>query len=333
MNNEGLSCFFPTTVVLIEDDSYFIDVLSRKLIDIQNITLKAFLSPIEGLNYVNEVCSINRLDCSDLIKSGEENTSDCVSILVNINRLHREIYSMDRFSRISVVVSDYSFPEMNGSELCSKVSDPNIQKILLTGVADEKIAIAAFNKGYINHFIKKESSRLDMEITESINESIRRYFQAHTDNVCKYLSVYDRIRFRDPVFINFFLDVFSSGSSVEYYMLDSLGGYLFLTAKGEASLLCVMTEHETDRIISIGEESGELSSEILTKLKAKEYMLVSHDRYGKLPPISEWEKYLRPARMFRGYQTYYFSLAGADVLDLDFKNIKSFEQFRNFLPL
>jgi hypothetical protein len=57
-------------------------------------------------------------------------------------------------------------------------------------------------------------------------------------------------------------------------------------------------------------------------------MLVSHNCSGQLPPLNEWENYLKPARKLDGYQTYYFSFAGAEALDLEFDKIKTFDQFQ-----
>jgi CheY-like chemotaxis protein len=311
----------------VDDSISFLDSLTEA-ISVPNVTLVKFTSPSEALSYINEVSGINRLDYSDLTRGGEEGTSDWKSILLNINCLHREIYDMDRFSRISTVVVDYSMPGMKGVELCSNIDDKNIQKVLLTGVADEKIAIDAFNGGYINRFVKKGVDDFELEVAENIDKSIYQYFKAYTDDISKHLSVYDKTHLKDPIFANFFFNTCLSRTYVEYYMLDTFGGYLFLNSKGQPSLLSVLTEYEMSRIVDIGIESGEISNDVLEGLKSREYMLVSHDRSGQLPPISEWGNYLKPARRLEGYQTYYFSFAGAESLDLDFDDIKSFDQFQ-----
>jgi CheY-like chemotaxis protein len=329
--NNLLSCFFPTTVVLVDDRSVFLDSLFDNLTEIipaSSVTFKKFTNPAKALNYINEICEVNRLDCSDLTKSGEDETSEWKSIMLNINCLHREIYSFDRFSLISAVVVDYSMPGMTGTDFCSNIKDKNIQKILLTGVADEKIAIGAFNNGHISRFVKK-GVNLEIEVADNINKSIYQYFKVHTDDVSKHLSIYDKTHLKDPVFANFFFNTCLSRTYVEYYMLDTFGGYLFLNAKGQPSLLSVLTENEMNRIVDIGLESGEVSPDIIRGLQSREYMLVSHNRSGQLPPLSEWENYLKPARRLNGYQTYYFSFAGAEALDIDFDNIKAFDKFKS----
>jgi hypothetical protein len=111
-------------------------------------------------------------------------------------------------------------------------------------------------------------------------------------------------------------------------MLDIFGGYVFLNSRREASFLSVLSETEMSNIVEMGRESEEISTNVLTALECREYMLVSHNCSGQLPPIGEWEHYLKPAHRLEGYQTYYFSFAGPELLDLDFGSIKSFDQFR-----
>lgn len=323
-----LSCFFPTTIVCVDDNAPFLNNLFKEISSL-DITIKRFLNPDEALRYINESSAANRLDCSVLVKEDEEGSaSDWKSTLLNVNLLHQEIYNIERFSKISAVISDYSMPEMMGIELCSSIEDKNIQKILLTANADEKIAINAFNAGQISRFVKKDVDFIE-GVKDSLKKCMHKYFEIYTDDISKYLSAGGEKTFlADPVFAKFFYSNCLGKEFVEYYMLDSFGGYMFLDSRGQPSFLSVLTESELNRIISVGEESGEASEDVLNKLKSREYMLVSHNRFGQLPPMSDWERHLKPARELRGYQTYYFSFADPSFLDIDADKIVSFEQFK-----
>ncbi|MDR2724333.1 MAG: hypothetical protein LBB25_04000 [Holosporaceae bacterium] len=324
-----LSCFFPTTVVLIDDNVGFLNSLEESMMSlIPGITIIKFSNQLEALKYVNESAAWNRLNYADLTKGSEESTSDWKCIALNINYLHQEIYNGDRFSIISTVVVDHAMPGTNGVEICASISDSNIQKILLTGNAEDKVAIDAFNNGEINRYIRKGRNTFVEGIKEGIIKSIYQFFKNHANDIFKHLSVYDKTHLQDPVFSNFFSGICSKKDYIEYYMLDVFGGYLFLSSSGEPSLLSVLTEYEMSRIIEIGKESGEISTEALKGLESREYMLVSHNCSGQLPPINEWEYYIRPASKLEGYQIYYFTFAGAESLDLDFDSIKSFDKFR-----
>ena len=326
--NNVLSCFFPTTVVLVDDNENFLDSV-KDILCHQNISLKSFSNAVEALNFINESSENNSLTFSDLTITGEEIVSDWKSVLININKLHNEIYSEDRFSKISTIIVDYSMPGLDGIELCSKIKNPNIQKVLLTGVADEKIAIDSFNNGYINRFIKKSSHILTEELKSSLEKSIYQYFSIYTADLTKYIPSQEKNHLRDPIFSNFFFNTCLSKDYVEYYMLDNFGSYLFLTETGDPNLLSVLTESEMARLLEIGIDSGEISQSVLSGMQSREYMPVFHSRTGLLPPINEWDHYLRPARRLDGYQTYYFSFADSGMLDIDAERIKSFHQFRS----
>lgn len=323
-----LSCFFPTTIVIVDDSSSFVDSLKESLFKQTNVIFKTFTNPLKALDYINDISKYNKLDYSNLIRDGEESTSDWKSILLNVNGLHREIYSFDRFSKISTVISDYMMPEINGVDFCSNILDKNIQRILLTGVAEEKKVIEAFNNGYIQQFIRKGSTDFESDILESIDKSIYQYFRVYTDYIAKHVSIDEITHLNDPIFSSFFSKIFSLDDFVEYYMLDVFGSYLLLKANGQAKVLSVLTENELSRIIDTGIESGEIDDDVLQKLQSRKYMVVSHSRIGLLPPVSEWKKYLCPVEHIEGYQTYYFTLSDSIVPDLDSNEIKSFDLFK-----
>lgn len=323
-----LSCFFPTTVVLIDDSKSFLDTLVETFC-FNNTIFKKFSNPIDAIEFINSTANTNKLDVSDIISIGEESTSDWQSLMVSVNRLHREIYNPERFSRISTVIADYAMPAMNGVDLCSHIKDKSIQKILLTGVADERIAINAFNEGCINQFIKKGANNFEDDVQACINRCVCQYFNLYTEDLSKHLSANDRAHLKDPIFANFFFNTCLNKTFVEYYMLDNFGSYMFLNQKGQASLLSVLTEYEIQRIIDVGVESGEISQDVEEGLKSREYMLVYHNRAGILPPINKWGNYLKPARRLEGYQTYYFAFADSSVLDIDIDKIYSFERFQS----
>lgn len=319
------SCFFPTTVVFVDDERGMLDSMP----DIYNVNAVKFTDPNEALAYINDNSKLNQLDFSSFTANGEENTSDKRSIIFDICGLSREIYNPDRFVRISAVVADYEMKStINGIEMCAGIHNKNIQKILLTGYADESMAIAAFNENLINRFLKKGYEGLYEDLTKGINRAIYKYFNSYTEDLIKILNFSHKCHLKDPVFANFFHDICDTKNYVEYYMLDVFGSYLFLGERGEASMLSVFTENEIDKLVKFGEESCEIAPHVLNSIRSREYMLVYHDRNGMLPPIESWEKYLQPARRLDGYQTYFYSFSDSSDLDLDFDRIASFNNFR-----
>src|SRR4051812_28713831 len=77
------------------------------------------------------------------------------NVAFDIAHIHRIGFEPQRFMTPSVVVVDYSMPQMNGVDFCQALSGLSCKKILFTGAADEKIAVDAFNRGLIHRYIRK----------------------------------------------------------------------------------------------------------------------------------------------------------------------------------
>jgi putative two-component system response regulator len=86
-----------------------------------------------------------------------------------------EALSIIKEHEISVVVSDYIMPEINGLELFSKLKSiaPDIKRILITGHGDLNTAISAINECDIFRFIPKPWK--DKLLIESVSDAINEY--------------------------------------------------------------------------------------------------------------------------------------------------------------
>jgi len=62
----------------------------------------------------------------------------------------------ERYALAGICVVDYSMPAMSGLEFLERLPDWPGARILLTGRADEHIAVRAFNAGLIEQFIPKQ---------------------------------------------------------------------------------------------------------------------------------------------------------------------------------
>ncbi len=321
-----LGCFFPSTVVGVDDDVNFLRSLEEILKDC-SVTFKGFSDPLVALEYVNEGCN-KELDFSKLIRTTPYHDYD-TPVVFDFSRLYSEVFNPDRFSIISAILLDYSMPGLDGINFSRKVNNPSIRKTFLTGVGDDKVAISSFNNGYIHRFLKKNSVNLPEEVKKAVRHSINGYFSDYTRNLISFLPRNKKIALKDPVFANFFHNECLDRSYVEYYLLNTSGSYLFLTAEGHISLLSVLTESNIESLIDFGINSGEISDEVLNSLQSRNYILSWHDTTNEILSVSRWGEYLRPARRLDGYQTYYFSFEENPKLDIDFSQVRSFMRYRS----
>ncbi len=76
---------------------------------------------------------------------------------------------------ISLVISDQRMPEMEGTELLSKINEikPICKKILLTGYADINAAIDAINVGSVDRYFSKPWD--DEELVKAVNDLLAMY--------------------------------------------------------------------------------------------------------------------------------------------------------------
>ena len=82
---------------------------------------------------------------------------------------------VDQHGPFAVVVCDMQMPEMNGVDLLAEVHrrSPETVRVMLTGNADQKTAIAAVNEGRIFRFLTKPCER--NTLVKTLNAAIEQY--------------------------------------------------------------------------------------------------------------------------------------------------------------
>jgi DNA-binding NarL/FixJ family response regulator len=246
MKERLLTNYFPTTVVVVDDDAKYLVGITSEL-DVSQAVYKTYASPMKALKALKQYqpnCFANRflpdpiaekvkakefsfkvknryvmltqreVECLKKLslgysakeiakllalsyrtvedylhnakdKLGCSKRSEIIAIMLNqthglsekIKTLHREIYNSQRFHEISVLVVDFDMPGMTGLELCEELADKPFKKLLLTGKADEKTVIQAFNEGKIQKYIHKDSQNFAEEMNRAVRELQRNYFE------------------------------------------------------------------------------------------------------------------------------------------------------------
>ena len=79
-----------------------------------------------------------------------------------------------RYGLSQSCVVDYAMPAMTGIEFLKKLPVFPASRVLLTGKADEQIAIAAFNEGLISKFVPKQHPDIGRHLTAILSEQHQR---------------------------------------------------------------------------------------------------------------------------------------------------------------
>jgi CheY-like chemotaxis protein len=214
-----------------------------------------------------------------------------------------------RFLTPSVLVVDYSMPGMNGIEFCEAVRDLPCRKILLTGVADERIAIDAFNRGLIDRYVRKSDvhalDRLEAELTQ-LQEA---YFLAQSEALRMLLSLHDYSFVNDPAICALVRELGARHKIVEHYLFKTPPGFLMYDRDARPWLLAVETEQSMNAQFEIALDGGAPPS-LLEALEQRRVVPNFSDGDGMYSPVrhKEWHRYTTPAQTCHGRELYYWAM-------------------------
>jgi CheY-like chemotaxis protein len=214
-----------------------------------------------------------------------------------------------RFLTPSVLVVDYSMPGMDGIQFCEAVRDLPCRKILLTGVADERVAIEAFNRGLIDRYVRKSDAhaldRLEAELTQ-LQEG---YFLAQSEALRMLLSLHDYSFANDPAICGLVRELGARHKIVEHYLYKTPPGFLMYDREARPWLLAVETEQSMNAQYEIALDGGAPPS-LLEALEQRRVVPNFGNGDGMYSPVrhKEWHRFTAPAQTCHGREPYYWAL-------------------------
>ncbi|MEM7079962.1 MAG: hypothetical protein AAF513_15170 [Pseudomonadota bacterium] len=242
MNEPVLAPYFhPTTIVFVDDNAGFLQSLEFDLPE--DLSYVSYLFPEEALAAINSRAHLPTLyeRCyGPLIHDPQPGAAQ-----IDLKVLEREIDHINRFNRFSTVMIDYSMPNISGLEFSRQIEDPYIKRVLLTGVADEVTAVAAFNDGLIDHYYPKSSLRDRTSIIPLIAHMQGVYFSQFNRALCFEHLVPGSI-LNDPAVRTALVALFERLDIVEYYLAHNPLGFLLLRADGSRVRCLVAHQREIE---------------------------------------------------------------------------------------
>lgn len=234
--NTPLPCYYPTTVVVVDDNEDFLYDLTLQIDD--RVAFKLFTSPVEALCYING-------SVPDELSQPRCHESDyLLDLREMVSALKKQLDNPARFTTTSVVVADYHMPGMDGLSFCQNIKDPNTKKILFTATLDEHQAIDSFNDGVIDKFITKQEDQ-NLAI---MNHFIRRCQQDYFSDRFRLLEQLKNTTLYDFIAQSSFARLFDSLCQqfgvVEYYLTNDPKGYLLVTRDHKLLRLLVVREDD-----------------------------------------------------------------------------------------
>ncbi len=320
---------YPTTVLFVDDDRVFLQSLSVGLDD--NLAAAIFDSPFKALDFIARQAAAPRLH--EALLAGRRGQPDGIEpalsdrlVTIELSKIAAAVYDPSRFEEVSVVVVDYAMPGLNGLEFCERIASRAVHKILLTGKADEKTAVEAFNRGIIDRFIVKS----DPAALELVNSNIAaletRHFADISETIMGTLGSQAPGFLHDAGFAALFDEIRRRRGVVEYYLAGDCGGFLMLDAEGRCGLLRVLDDQDMRGQWEIARDQ-DAPSELLEALASRcmvPYFWQSEGFYS--PGLDDWRAYLHPAEMLEGETRYYYAVVD-DPPEIDGGRVYAYERY------
>ncbi len=293
----------PTTTVYIDDNRDFLNTLTMKS---EPGSFKVFDDPHEGLAYIESQFRLSENFSKGKPLSPDINTPH--KLVLPQNQICQKLNTLNRFAEPSVVVVDFSMPNLNGLDLSAQLTSPNCKKILLTGVANEKQAIHALNSDLIDFYIGKNEEELANRLEAIVDTLNVRYFMdlmplSNHDAVTQIPFIYD------SVFADYFEQVSEDLGAVEYYYVTNPGGFILIDKLGRLSRLIVLTHNDYQVMLEDISKLG-APDDCLNVMRKETHIPLLQNDEGVFEPnhIKQWREHSYPIRRVSGNEEYLCAL-------------------------
>ncbi|MDF3885549.1 response regulator [Cupriavidus basilensis] len=307
--DRNLSVFHhPILTVLVDDSKSFIDSLAFQMDPSRPVV--TFTDPREALQWIRDTYTTRftgflpvRVTHDDLTFLTERRT-----VQLDIDRIYRQIHDLSRFVQPGVIVVDYSMPQMNGLEFCQALQDLPCKTILLTGTADEGIAVQGFNHGLIDRYVKKHDSNMVERLDQEIDALQQQYFATLSRTLRDLLTRHSFSFLSDPAICERVRQITARYGFVEYYLYPNPAGILMLTAQGQATLMVIETRAGLINQVESA-EAYDAPAALIEGLREGRIVPFFWPGNGMYTPACiDWEQYCLPAEHCEGREDYFYAL-------------------------
>jgi CheY-like chemotaxis protein len=316
----------PTLTVLIDDSESFLKSLSFQLDPM--LASKTFHDTNSALSWLTNSA---RLDTIPLQANFDTQNlpSDQCNVAVDLERIWHISQHSHRFATPSVLVVDYSMPQMNGIEFCQAIKHLPCKKILFTGTADEKIAVNAFNRGLIDRYIKKSDvNALDM-LEREIVDLQAEFFAQQSETLRDLLVLHNYNFLRDAALTAVVHELSRLHGFVEHYVFPNPAGILFFDQQGKATLMIIETEKSMRAHYEIARDNdapASLQSALLEQRLIPFFSDPDGDGMYSKAMGNYWQRYCRAPSTCQGLETYFWARFDLPAYYMQ-RPVLSYEQF------
>ncbi len=318
MSSESILPYFhPTTVVVVDDNKLFLHTLDLRMP--AEMAYELFDDPRAALSRVNRQLDLRPLPERCVQKDGARPSG---VVEIDLSLIEEEIKHTDRFRRTSVVIVDYAMPQMNGLEFCASIDDPTVKKVMLTGVADEKAAVKAFNEGLIDRFISKnDSTTLDLVVAFALDLQ-RAYFVDQQRVLQTSLDLEPPSFLMDSAIHEYFEAMRRRLNCVEHYLVAEPPGFVMVAPDGNLTLLVILSNEDAADGVAFARQFG-APSDVIRELAERRKVGYFYEQPDFSGEEYRWSDYLHDAIHIHGSASWLVALVNGPPTDIDFDPAKA----------
>jgi CheY-like chemotaxis protein len=235
----------PHAIACLDDDRDFLELLAMALPSEWNAHY--FCKTQSFIDFIRQNTVMGQRDYALVAKVFQAERSSEHAIM-QILRYWQ--HNPQRWSVCDLGVLDYAMPKMTGLQVLELLPDWHGKRMLLTGVADEKIAVQAFNQNLIHQYIAKQSEDVVDKLTHAVTElssALNAQYQSLVFTQLNDAQV-SMLRHESAACA---LSAFAEDHWVEYIVLGDPFGVLGLSRNGQLSWLQLERSCDLDDLKAI----------------------------------------------------------------------------------
>ena len=310
---KSIACLkHPTTVICIDDDLRFLNTLQMSL-ETAHIRCKTFDKQQMAISHINADSYRQELTQKlDSIQHNDDFTESLLPLLV------QELTTPERYNQVSVVVVDYDMPGMNGLELRAALTNPFIKVIMLTGAADETLAIRAFNQRLIHQYVRKQDHHFVEHLTDAIITAQQDYFNELSEFSLKRLADnFYPIALNDSAFHDYFLSVTNIHRIKEYYLAQATGSFIMIDDQQKIHSLITLSDQLIETILTTY-DTDSITDNQVDDIEQRKLIPCYYNPFDNVHYTTEnLNSFLRVPTIIQGQHHKFYSVFGEGFIPID----------------
>lgn len=221
----------PYTVACVDDDRNFLELLAMALPS--SLSVQYFSKTRTFIERIQHSTLLAQRDFA-LFNKALNSTTEAEHTIIRL--LHYWHNNPQRWSICELGILDYAMPRLNGLEVLGMLPEWPGKRMLLTGVADERVAVEAFNQMLIHRYIPKHTEDVIDKFCAAVREISPQFHMPYQQLVRTQLND-AQISLLKSESASKALRHFADMHWIEYVVLDNPFGVLGLSSTGGLSWL------------------------------------------------------------------------------------------------